>query len=729
LLGAGVLLARPRTGLAEALTSDRVGGILARRMLPAVTILPVIVGLLRLRAQQAGWFGTEFGVTLIVLSNVIILSAVVWSNALWLNRIDTAREFGEQRNRALAAIVSSSSDAIYSNDLNGNVSSWNVGAQLLHGYTAEEIVGRPVNSIVPDHLDEEDAQFLQQIALGQSVVREDTLRKHKDGRMVRVSLVISPIRDVLGRVTGTSTIAHDITERKQTEEAIRQSEERFSKAFRCSPLPITISTLTGGLIIDCNDAFQRMIGFSLEEVVGRTARELNIWPFPEQRKAMTDELAILGSVNSHEAEIRTKLGEVRSVQFSCEFISLNDTACMLATIVDVTERKNLEQQFRQSQKMEAVGRLAGGIAHDFNNLLGVIIGFGELAQGALTPGTPARNYIDKIQKAAQRATLLTRQLLAFSRQQVLQPLVLNLNAVIIDFGDMLKRVIGESFVLNHVLSSSLGNARVDRGQLEQILMNLVVNARDAMVGSGTIVIETENVDLDEVCANQHHPPVEPGRYVMLSVSDTGCGMDGATLSKIFEPFFTTKPVGQGTGLGLSTVYGVVQQSGGCIWVFSEPGRGTSFKMYFPRIDNAVETVALQQPNLEMAGGAETVLVVEDDQSLRELTIILLKKAGYTTLEAKDGHDALTLAQQYKEPIHLLVTDVIMPGMNGGELASKLKNLRPNLTVLFVSGYTANLISDQKLLTSSEFLLQKPFSQRSLLDAMRNALSVSPLAPA
>jgi two-component system cell cycle sensor histidine kinase/response regulator CckA len=325
-------------------------------------------------------------------------------------------------------------------------------------------------------------------------------------------------------------------------------------------------------------------------------------------------------------------------------------------------------------------------------------------------------------KAADRAARLTRQLLAFSRQQVLDPVVLNLNAAVSDFSDMLRRVIGENIELTFSSAESLGNIRIDVGQLEQILMNLVVNARDAMSESGSIIIETANADLDETFTRQRRPAVEPGPYVMLSVSDTGCGMDSATMSKIFDPFFTTKPVGKGTGLGLPTVYGVVKQSGGHIWVYSEPLKGTTFKMYFPRVDTPDEVAPVPTADLLVAGGSETILLVEDDESLREMTSALLKNEGFNVLEAKDGSDALDIAQQYRGPIHLMLTDVIMPGMSGAELGLKFKNSRPESKVLHMSGYTANLTIHSQLMSSGILLLQKPFTKQSLLTYIRTALS-------
>jgi nitrogen-specific signal transduction histidine kinase/CheY-like chemotaxis protein len=393
----------------------------------------------------------------------------------------------------------------------------------------------------------------------------------------------------------------------------------------------------------------------------------------------------------------------------------------LAITLDTTESKRLEQQFLQAQKMEAVGLLAGGIAHDFNNMLNVIVGYSDLVLDRVGTQQSLTGPVEQIKKAGLRAAVLTRQLLAFSRKQVLQPRVLDLNAVVNNVSKMLLRMIGEHISLSMIAGVSLGSVQADLGQIEQILMNLVINSRDAMPQGGKIVIETANTDLDENYAKAHHPVV-PGVYVMLSVRDTGCGMDEKTIARIYEPFFTTKPLGEGTGLGLSTVYGIVKQSGGHIWVYSEPGKGTTFKIYLPRVDQSAESLLRPKTETPTFEGTETVLVVEDDESLRDLTVSLLRSHGYTVLEAKDGNAGTAVAEQHQGDIHLLLTDVIMPGMSGGELARKLEALRPNLHVLFMSGYTGDLIAHQGILEPETTLLEKPFTKVTLLTKVRDALS-------
>jgi nitrogen-specific signal transduction histidine kinase len=386
---------------------------------------------------------------------------------------------------------------------------------------------------------------------------------------------------------------------------------------------------------------------------------------------------------------------------------------------DMTERKQLETQLRQAQKMEAVGRLAGGVAHDFNNVLTAIFGYVDLLREEIPADSPAQHDLAEVRKASERAASLTKQLLAFSRQQVLEPMVLEPNALVEDFEKMLHRLIGEDVELRLSLARDAGNVLADPGQLQQVLMNLVVNARDAMPTGGKLILETANTELSEPYAELHQQVV-PGRYVMLAVSDTGMGMTPETKARIFEPFFTTKEKGKGTGLGLSTVYGIVKQSGGYVWVYSELGRGTTFKIYLPRVDAAPDTM-LPAREPATVTGTETILLAEDDDVLRPLARGLLEKLGYTVLDAADGAAALEAARRYGEPIHLLLTDVVMPGVSGRELARELEKSRPETRVLYVSGYTDDAIVHHGMLEPGLSFLQKPFTPASLARKVREVL--------
>jgi len=384
------------------------------------------------------------------------------------------------------------------------------------------------------------------------------------------------------------------------------------------------------------------------------------------------------------------------------------------------ETRALEEQLRQSQKIEAIGQLAGGVAHDFNNLLTVIKGYGQMSLMGLKEGDPLKENIDEIQKAAEKAAGLTRQLLAFSRRQVLEVKVVDLNTALKDLDKMLRRMIREDVGLEMHLTEDLGSVKVDPGQIEQVVINLAVNARDAMPSGGKLTIETANVELDKEYARRH-VAVTPGRYVMLSVSDTGVGMAKEVQEKIFEPFFTTKEKGMGTGLGLSTVYGIVKQSGGNIWVYSEPGQGTTFKIYLPRVNEPVEEIGKKALIEEVPTGNETILVVEDDEEVRKLAVRILEKQGYRVFMAKQGNDALSLCEKHDEPIHLIVTDVVMPGMSGRKLAERLKETHPEMKVLYMSGYTDNAIVHHGVLEPGIQFLQKPFTVESLSRKVREVL--------
>jgi PAS domain S-box-containing protein len=395
---------------------------------------------------------------------------------------------------------------------------------------------------------------------------------------------------------------------------------------------------------------------------------------------------------------------------------------------EISERRRLEEQLRQSQKMDAIGRLSGGVAHDFNNLLGVIIGYGEILEERIATTDPLRASVDQVLKAGRRAASLTRQLLAFSRQQVLEPKVMRLNAVVADMEKMLRRMIGEDIDLAISLEKNLGQIRADQGQIEQVIMNLAVNARDAMPDGGKLVLETINFEIDRAFASRYAYPVLPGNYVLITVSDSGTGMDAATQQRIFEPFFTTKEKGKGTGLGLSTVYGVVKQSGGYIDVFSTLGKGTTFNIYLPRIDGDAVGEEHESAAPVIKRGTETVLLVEDEDMLRSLARNLLEMNGYTVLEAAQGEAALELADQTPGEIHLLLTDVVMPGINGRMLADKLKAQRPELRTMFMSGYTGQRVGEKAILEPGSIFLQKPFTREQLARKVREALEAPVTVP-
>jgi len=529
------------------------------------------------------------------------------------------------------------------------------------------------------------------------------------------------IRDLefLSSVGGHIALA---IERRRSEEALRKNEEMFRLLFSYNPLPTWVIDKETRRFLEVNDAAVQQYGYSLSEFKRMSVLDLR----PEEERAryleQLNQIPNEGHYHGHWKH-RKKDGKVIQVETISHELEYAGRRVRLVVTQDISERQLLEQQLRQSQKMEAVGRLAGGVAHDFNNLLMVIKGHTELLVNVLPPSEHYSRKIEQIDRAADRASALTRQLLAFSRLQVLQPHVMNLNDVVEEMGRLLPRLIGEDIELVIRSSEDLGAIRADASQMEQVIMNLAVNARDAMPAGGRLLIETSNAELDDTY-NAVHPIVREGRYVLLAVSDTGTGMNAETQAHIFEPFFTTKPQGKGTGLGLSTVYGVVKQSGGFIWVYSEVGRGTSFKIYLPRVDQPVERIGTAATVSEAPRGTETILLAEDEQDVREVAREFLESGGYTVIEARDGAEALKRVEKYEDAIDLLVTDMVMPGMTGQELSTRLLQSRPEIRVLYMSGYSERAAADSARGDSSMRLLAKPFSRWALLRAVHEILKQS-----
>ena len=518
----------------------------------------------------------------------------------------------------------------------------------------------------------------------------------------------------------------EVAERKLAEEALRDSEGRYRLLFESNPCPMWVYDTEALTFLAVNDAAVRHYGYSSEEFLSMTIKDIRP---AEDVPALLDNIAKLcgGPRESGVWRHQTKDGTTIDVEITSYPLSFAGRPAALVLANDITERKRAEEalhrseaQLRQALKMEAVGKLAGGVAHDFNNLLTAINGHSEMCLRRLTPEDPLYRHVDGIRRTGDRAAALTRQLLAFSRKQILQPQVIDLNHIVVELSKMLQRLIGEDIDLLMGLEADLGKVKADPNQLEQVLMNLCVNARDAMPKGGKLTIETSNVQLGEEFAGQHLS-APPGDYVMLAVSDTGCGMDALTQARIFEPFFTTKEVGKGTGLGLATVYGIVKQSGGSVWVYSEVGRGSTFKIYFPSVEGNVERIKVDTEVFELAAGVETVLLVEDEEVVREMAMEILRECGYHVLQAEDGPDALHLARQHPGEIHLMLTDVVMPRMSGRELAEQLTPLRPDMRVLYMSGYTDDAIVHHGVLDEGTAFIGKPFSMQALARKVRETL--------
>jgi two-component system, cell cycle sensor histidine kinase and response regulator CckA len=622
------------------------------------------------------------------------------------------RKRAEDARERLAAVVESSDDAIIGKNLDGTIIAWSSGAETLFGYTASEAVGKPILMLVPPDRVNEESETVERIRRGECTNHFETVRLQKDGKRIDVSESVSPIRDRSGAIVGASKIARDISERKCAEEELRKSEERFGKTFHSSPLAIVISTAAEGRYVDVNESFLKMVGRERGDVIGHTASDLMFWAQPSQRLELLRQLQEGGAVTDARMQYKNSTAETREAKMSWVKIEVEGQPCLLAFIRDITEKLSLEEQFRQAQKMEAVGRLAGGVAHDFNNMLSVIIGYSDLAADLVAPESAVKKHLEQIKKASERAALLTRQLLAFSRQQVIFPRVLNLNEVVNNVTTMLLRMVGDDVSVSF-RPTPIGSIKADPGQIEQILMNLVVNARDAMPDGGEIIIETRYVELDEHFVSQY-AGLHAGQHVVLSVCDTGCGMDESVKSKIFEPFFTTKGIGQGTGLGLSTVYGIVTQSEGSISVDSQAGKGTTFKIYFPEIAAKVERPVLFREVDESLTGSETILVVDDNDAVRKVTVSLLVSAGYRVVGASDAEKAMEIMTAPGPGIDLLLTDIVMFGQSGFELFQQARTIHPNLRSLFMSGYTGDLGALPAGMISERSFLAKPLTRISLL---------------
>ncbi len=751
-----------------------------------------------------------------------------------------------------ANLLQNVTDAIIATDLDFHITSWNQGAEALFGWRADEVLGKRLTNVLQVQYIHEPLDVVLKQLHTQGQWKGETIQQHKDGTRRNVMAAVAWLKDARGNVLGTVGVSRDITEQKRAEDALRLSEERFTKVFRASPAAMGILRQSDVRLIDVNTSFLGIFDYTREEVVGCEFNELALCTAADERAKFVQLLRRQGWVRNFEATAQTKSGAIINLLLSAETVELAGETHILVTIFDITDRKQaeerltlaleaaqigvwewtaqrdefswssecctilgieytsapaaafvnflhpddlvnvsntfdheiltqtgyileyrivrpdgqvrwvlqlgraicdasgkpmrvlgtvqditerkraeelqakLEEQLRQAQKMETIGRLAGGIAHDFNNLLTVIQGYCDLMQAQMSNTDPLRNKLEQIRKAGKRAATLTGQLLAFSRKQLLTPSILDINGLVVNLQGMLERLIGEDITLVTVLQPALWSVIADASQIEQVIMNLVVNARDAMPTGGKLTIETGNVMLDPITLPQRYAnaPTETTTdpYVMLAVTDTGCGIQDQIRTHLFEPFFTTKEQGKGTGLGLATAYGIIKQSGGDIFVYSEPDYGSTFKIYLPASQvSANQPIAPYTPPLS-SHGTETILLVEDEEMVCALVKAALQDKGYTILEARDGRAALALCTQHLETIDLLMTDVVMPEMSGRELAQQILVMRPTIKVLFTSGYTDDTVVRHGLLTAEVAFLPKPFSTNTLAAKVRAVLN-------
>lgn len=625
-----------------------------------------------------------------------------------------------EREELFHLISENAADMIAVVDMHGKRLFNSLSYQRVLGYSPEELqASSAFEQIHPD--DRERVKRAAEEARSTGIGKTLEYRlQHKNGSWLALESTSSVIRNDKGEPEKLVIVNRDVTERKRAEEALRRSEADFRSVVEDAPYGICRASVTGRLL-QVNPALLRMLGYESEQELLRKDLASDVFLHNGEYQRLTELLTRTEEVK--DIEMEWKKQDETPITVRCSGRRINDEygapACFEVFAEDVTEKRVLERQLRMAQKMEAIGRLSGGIAHDFNNLLGVIIGYSRVLRKALGQENELCEHAVEIEKAGQRAASMTKQLLAFSRQQVMTPAVLNLNTLVSDMEKMLPRLLGEDIEVSLSLDPKLGSVKADQSQIEQVIMNLAVNARDAMPAGGKLKIQTANARLDQVYARTHQGS-RVGNYVLLSVTDTGTGMDTSTLAHIFEPFFTTKERGKGTGLGLATVYGIVKQSNGYIWVDSAPGKGASFQIYLPlHVGQAADEQKLNPG--EKLQGSESILLVEDSEPLKKLAQKFLEAGGFRVLSAGSGEEAVEVAANHGGTFDLLLTDVVMPGMNGRVLAEQLLPRQPGMRVLYMSGYTDSFIAGHGVLEPGTHLLHKPFTDEVLIRKVREVL--------
>jgi two-component system, cell cycle sensor histidine kinase and response regulator CckA len=720
----------PGTGHLDTMTGN---GQIARTwcrhtMLVLAVLIPCAVSLHIVKIFETSRSGSPF-LLFVVLAPMLIFVPLVLLVARMLQRMERERRQSEEELRIstqrFSGVVASAMDAIITLDESQRIIVFNKAAEKMFGCPAWEVLGKTLDRFLPVSLRDMHAEHIRRFSEAGLTTRSMSTpgilgALRANGEQFPIEATISQVQ-VAGQKLYT-VILRDITERKRAEETLLQSEARFRSIYEQAAVGIEQVALDGRLLM-VNAALCRMLGYEESELLGKNTAEIT-HPDDHVRELELFRAMQCGQHCSYEIEKRYLHRDHSAVWVHVTSSTVNSAAgapqYRISVIQNVTERKRAEEQLKQSQKMEAIGRLAGGVAHDFNTLLNVMLGYSDLLLTELPEGDVRRERVMQIKNSGETGAMLTRQLLAFSRKQAIAEVVLDLGEAVCKMTPIFGRLLRDDIELKVKHTGEVCPVKVDPGQIQQVVLNLVANAADAMPEGGCLEIDVSAVEVDESYV-QPQPLLKPGCYAMLTISDTGTGMDSATVSHIFEPFFTTKEAGRGTGLGLATVYGIVKRNGGDIWVYSEPGAGTVFKLLLPLTAEPLPAdKAVLTPPLNLSGGGETILLVEDSAALRELTRVILVRDGYNILEAEDGVAALELSRAYPGHIHLLLSDVVMPRMRGPVLAEEILKQRPELAVVFLSGYTQEVIAQSDKIGDFT-LVEKPYTAPTLLQALRRAL--------